>query len=189
MAPPVLWPVFSSPSWGPEQNGRTTELWLHEGCGQCLYLSRAQGTAICSHAPSRPQVLRAVGRAARCACAKPRAGSLLGPRPDICVVGRVSAGETLTECGGAPGKCPENLSNSSALSSAVRVPRRRHWAIVDREPRRHCAGKGTALPISRMCRRFLSPVATEAHCLKAALLILRCPLCVFCGGRHISLHF
>lgn len=50
--------------------------------------------------------------------------------------------ETLTEYSGAPGKYPENLSNSSALSSALRVPRQRHWAIVDSEPLRHCAGKG-----------------------------------------------
>lgn len=65
----------------------------------------------------------------------PVRGALYGSHLDIHVVGRVSAGgETLTEYAGAPENYPENLSNSSALSSVVQVSWRRHWAIVDAQP-------------------------------------------------------
>ena len=80
--------------------------------------------------------------------------------------------ETLREYSGAPEKHPENVSNSSALSAAVKGRRQRQRAIVGAEPQQHCASKGTALRISRMCPRFLSPFVNEAYCLKKGFLIL-----------------
>lgn len=96
-----------------------------------------------------------------------------------CVIGRVSAGGDPDRVQRSPGKISREFEQF--LSTELSCP------SPEAETLGHCGQRapsalhrqGHRLVNLKNARRFLSPFATKAHCLKEALRILGCLLCVF----------